>query len=156
MRRSAARPPTDLGAYNLYLRALAAFYPTTKERIVEALGLLEQAIAIDPHYGPALAWTAMCHMRLVLDGWAEEPETSRCKAIELARQALQVARDDPGILVHSAFALSYFGEDIDAMLGLIDRALALNPSNARGWYVSGLHLRVSTISRWSMSRPRCV
>ena len=54
MRRSAARPTTDLTAYDLYLRALAAFFPITKERIFEALGLLEQAIAIDPHYGPAL------------------------------------------------------------------------------------------------------
>ena len=138
MRRSAARPTTDLGAYDLYLRALAAFYPTTRERILRALNLLEQAIAIDPHYGPALAWTALCHMRLVLDGWAEEPETNRRKAIELARQALQVERDDPGVLVHGAFTLAYFGEDIGVMLGLIDRALALNPSYARGWYVSGL------------------
>ena len=48
MRRSAARPTTDLTAYDLYLRALAVFFPVTKERIFEALGLLEQAIAIDP------------------------------------------------------------------------------------------------------------
>jgi adenylate cyclase len=47
MRRSAARPTADLGAYDLYLRALAAFYPITKEGIVEALELLDQAIAID-------------------------------------------------------------------------------------------------------------
>ena len=32
----------------------------------------------------------------------------------------------------------YFGEDIGAMIGLVDRALALNPSFARGWFVSGL------------------
>jgi TolB-like protein/class 3 adenylate cyclase len=138
MRRSIARPTTDLSAYDLHLRALAAFYPTTRERILNALDLLQQAITIDPHYGPALAWTAMCHMRLVLDGWSEEPETNRRKAIELARQALQLERDDPAILVHAAFTLAYFGEDIGAMLGLIDRALALNPSYARGWYVSGL------------------
>src|ERR1700716_965686 len=72
-RRSAARPAADLGAYDLYLRALAAFYPITKDRIVESLGLLEQAIAIDPHYGPALAWAAICHLRIYRDGWAEEP-----------------------------------------------------------------------------------
>src|SRR5207248_4846012 len=54
MRRSVARPTTDLTAYDLYLRALAAYFPITKERIFEALGLLEQAIAIDRHYGPAL------------------------------------------------------------------------------------------------------
>ena len=141
MRRSAARPTTDLTAYDLYLRALAAFFPITKERIFEALGLLEQAIAIDRHYGPALSWAAICHMRLVIDGWAEEPETSRRKAIDLARQALQVAENDPGILANAALVLARFGEDIGAMIGLVDRALALNPSFARGWYRSGL-LRV--------------
>ena len=108
MRRSAARPTTDLTAYDLYLRALAAFFPITKERIFEALGLLEQAIAIDRHYGPALSWAAMCHLRLVSDGWAEEPETTRRKAIDLARQALQVAENDPGILANAAFVLALF------------------------------------------------
>jgi tetratricopeptide (TPR) repeat protein len=34
-------------------------------------------------------------------------------------------------------ALAYFGEDIGATTALVDRALALNPSFARGWHVSG-------------------
>ena len=141
MRRSAARPTTDLGAYDLYLRALAVFFPITKGRVIEALGLLEQAIAIDRHYGPALSWAAFCHGRLVTEGWTEEPETSRRKASDLARQALQMGANDPGVLANAAFVLGYFGEDVDAMIGLVDRALALNPSYARGWYVSGI-LRV--------------
>jgi TolB-like protein len=138
MGRAAARPATDLSAYDLYLRGLAAYHPITKEGLVEALGLLEQAVAIDPRYGPALSWAAMCHRRLVLDGWAEEPETSRRKSIDLARRALQVGRDDPGILAVSAFVLANFGEDIGAMIGLVDRALALNPSYAQGWFRSGV------------------
>src|SRR3984893_8848891 len=138
MRRSAAQPTTDLSAYDLYLRALAAFYPITKERVLEALGLLEQAIAIDRHYGPALAWAALCHMRLVFAGGPEERETTRRKASDLARQALQVAENDPGILANAAFVLAHFGEDIGAIIGLVDRALALNPSFARGWFLSGV------------------
>jgi tetratricopeptide (TPR) repeat protein len=137
MRRSAARPVTDLTAYDLYLRALAIFFPVTKEGVIEALGLLEQAIAVDRHYGPALAWAAICHMRLRDDGWAEEPETSRRKASNLARQALEVAQNDPRILANAAFVLARYGEDIGAMIGLVDRALALNPGYARGWFVSG-------------------
>jgi TolB-like protein/class 3 adenylate cyclase len=136
--RSANRPTSDLTAYDLYLRAFAAFYPITNEGIVEAMGLFEQAIAIDRHYGPALAWAANCHLRLVQDGWAEEPETSRRKAGDLARQALQVAQNDPRILANAAHVLALFGEDISAMIGLVDRALVLNPSYARGWFVSGL------------------
>jgi TolB-like protein/class 3 adenylate cyclase len=138
MRRSMARPTTDLSAYDLYLRALATIFPITKERVFEALGLLDQAIAIDRHYGPALALAAVCHMTLVRDGWAEPPETSRRKGIDLARLALDVAENDPGILVNVAVVLAQFGEDIGAMIGLIDRALAFNPSFARGWYLSGL------------------
>jgi adenylate cyclase len=138
MRRSAARPTTDLTAYDLYLRALAVFFPVTRERILKALVLIEQAIAIDRHYGAALSWAANCHMHLVRDGWAEKPETSRRKAGDLARQALQIAQNDPSVLVNAAMVLAYFGEDIGAAIGLVDRALALNPSFARGWYRSGL------------------
>src|SRR5262249_54433819 len=37
----------------------------------------------------------------------------------------------------AAFALATFGEDIGTMSALIDHALALNPSFARGWQISG-------------------
>jgi adenylate cyclase len=138
MRRSAARPTTDLSAYDLYLRALAAYFPITKQRIFEALGLLEQAIAIDPHYGLALSLAAICYLQLATNGWVEEGETVRRKACDLARQALQMGENDPGILVNAAFVLARFDEDIDAAIGLVDRALALNPSYARGWLFSGI------------------
>jgi tetratricopeptide (TPR) repeat protein len=49
-----------------------------------------------------------------------------------------VAPDDAGVLANAAVALAYFGEDIDAMITLVDRALALNPSFARGRHTSGV------------------
>jgi adenylate cyclase len=139
--RQTAQRATNLSVYDLYLRALAVFFPITKERIVHALELLEQAIVIDRHYAPALSWAAGCHSRLVVDGWADDPETSRQKANDLARRALEAGESDPSILVNTAQVLAYYGEDIAAMIGLVDRALALNPNFARGWFVSG-HLRV--------------
>ena len=138
VRRSAARPTNDLTAYDLYLRALATFYPITKERLLKVLELLEEAIAIDPHCGPALSLAAMCQMRLVRESWAQAPETASRKAVDLARQALQVAGDDPGILANAAFVLANFGEEIGAMMALVDRALALTPSFSRGWFLSGV------------------
>ena len=138
MRRSAARPTTDLSTYDFYLRALATYFPITRDRIVEAQVLLEQAIAIDRHYGPALSLAAICHLQLTTNGWVEEAETVRRKANDLARQALQAGENDPGILVNAAFVLARFDEDIDAATGLVDRALALNPSYARGWLFSGI------------------
>jgi adenylate cyclase len=137
VRRSAARPMHDVTAYDLYLRALATYYPITKERLLEALELLHQAIAIDRHCGPALSLAAMCQMRLFREGWADEPQTAG-EAVDLARQALQVAGDDPGILANAAFVLANFGEDIGAMMALVDRALTLTPSFSRGWFLSGV------------------
>src|SRR5215472_5271728 len=77
-------------------------------------------------------------MRAVNDGWADAPAAIRGKAIEFARRALEVGGDDPVVLVHAAHALAYFGEDIGAMMALVDRALALNPNYARGWHISGV------------------
>ncbi len=102
------------------------------------LHLLDQAIARDPRYGPALAFAANCCVRLVIDGRSENLEESSRKAVGLARRALEVANDDAGVLANAAIALAYFGEDIGAMMALVDRALALNPSFARGWFISGL------------------
>ncbi|HKN09517.1 MAG TPA: adenylate/guanylate cyclase domain-containing protein [Pseudomonadota bacterium] len=135
--RTADRPTNDLNAYDLYLRALAAISPITKERNFAALTLLNQAIAIDPHYGPALASAARCQQRLYANGWTGEPEIARRQAGDLARQALQVGGNDPDILVNAPFVLAQLGEDIGSMMALVDGALALNPSFAHGWVQSG-------------------
>ena len=69
---------------------------------------------------------------------AERPETNRRECIDLSRRALQAGEDDPVVLANTAITLAQLGEDIGAMMGLIDRALVLNPSFARGWFRSGL------------------
>src|SRR6516162_8393644 len=78
-----------------------------------------------------------CH-RLIYDGRSEDREGDRRKGVEFARRALEVASDDPLTLVNAAFALAYFGEDIGAMMTLVERALALNPNFSRGWHLSGV------------------
>jgi TolB-like protein/class 3 adenylate cyclase len=135
--RSASRPTDDLTAYDLYLRAYAIFWSSFRQ-IPEALRLLERAIERDPRYGPALAWAAICCMRLVLDDRSGDSEAERRRGLDYARRALEVAGDDPGILANAALALGGLGEDIGAVMGLVDRALALNPNFARGWTVSAM------------------
>jgi TolB-like protein/class 3 adenylate cyclase len=135
IRRSSERPTSDLTAYDLYLRALA-HSSGSKAALSRALDLLEQAIDRDPHYGPALANAAVCCVFIDINGWTENPGQNRRAAIDRAERALESAGDDPGTLVYAAHALAYFGENIDAVIALVDRALALNPSFARGWLLS--------------------
>jgi len=135
--RSADRPTADLTAYDLYLRAYAMVSSSARQ-IPEALRLAEQAIARDARYGPALAYAALCCFRLLFDDRSEDPAADRLKAVDFARRALEMAGDDPAVLVNAADVLAYFGADIGAMMALVDRALTLNPNYARGWYMSGV------------------
>jgi TolB-like protein/DNA-binding SARP family transcriptional activator len=132
---SVARSTIDLTAHDVYLRAYAMLFASPKQ-VAQALELLEQAITREPHYGPALACAAICCVRLVWDGLSVDPESDTRKGTDYARLAVQVAGDDPATLAQAAPALAQFGEDIGAMIALVDRALELNPSFARGWQIS--------------------
>ena len=83
-----------------------------KDGLVAALDLLEQAIAIDRHYGPALPGGEL-PSALVTDGWAEDAEGLPAKGIDLARRALQVrGRTTRASSPTPPIVLAYFGEDI--------------------------------------------
>ena len=138
IRRSAAQRTHDSTAYDLYLRALPHWTSLQKERLFLALDLLGQAIERDPHYGPALALAAHTRQFLAANDWVDDLEANRREGLDLARRALQSAPDDPDVLALAGFALGHFGEDINVALGLIDRALLINPSFARGWFLGGV------------------
>jgi TolB-like protein len=137
IRCSSLRPTEDLTTYDLYLRALSDFPACERDRLVRGLALLDQAIARDPNYAPALALAAAYRIELENHGWIEDSESNRAIAVELARRALRIGADDPNVLGRAAVALGRFGEDIDAAVALIDRALVLNTSFADCWYWSG-------------------
>jgi TolB-like protein/class 3 adenylate cyclase/predicted ATPase len=132
--RSASRRTGDLSAYDLYLRAGAMY---SAYHLRQALALLEEAIARDPDYGPALGLAAQCCQHLATGFTAPDRDTIRPKGIDFGRRAIKAAGDDPGALADAAMALAVLGEDLDAMIALVDHALALNPSFARGWHISG-------------------
>src|SRR5712671_3926476 len=110
---------------------------TSQRQLRETLALLEEAIRRDPQYAPALGLAALCCHLLATDASIPDGEAIRLKGIEFGRRAVEVGGDDPGALADAAMALAAFGEDIDAMMVLVDRALALNPGYARGWHISG-------------------
>src|SRR5208282_555235 len=139
IRLSVERPTSDLTAYDLYLRARAVASTYQKDHIAQALDLLGQAIAREPRYGLALAQAATYRVDLENFDSADDSdeEENRLTAIALSRQAVGLAPDDPAVIGRVAIVLGRFGEDIDAALALMDRALALNPSFAHAWYWSG-------------------
>src|SRR5437870_3415333 len=126
MRRSAARPTADLGAYDLYLRALAAFYPITKEGIVEALGLLDQAIAIDPSYAQAYGLRAVCLAWRAFQGW-ENRDTAFPRAAEGAARAVACDPAEPWAHLAHGFIGIANRRDAEAV-GSFSRAVDASPN----------------------------
>src|SRR4051794_5641737 len=86
IRRSANRPTRDLTAYDLYLRA-CSLRPSNPQ----ALALLEQANAQDPHYGAALGRAATCCMQLATDTATPDRDVIRQKGIDFGHRALALS-----------------------------------------------------------------
>jgi adenylate cyclase len=137
IKRAADRPTADLTAYDLYLRALPLIRAWAHEPNLQAIALLEQAVERDPHYGLALASLALCHAQNISSGWAEDAALERERAGAWARRALEAAPEDPSAVTSAAGALLNIGEDPKILKGLVDGALARNPSHAFGWLWSG-------------------
>jgi adenylate cyclase len=135
--RASRKPTENLDAYDLYLRALAEFHKYTEEGISRAIALLKRALAIDPSYPPAAAMIGWCRIQERVQGWGQPSDENANEAVRLARMATEAGRDDPDSLWMGAVTLSGFVGTHELALGIIERALALNPNSANAWMASG-------------------
>jgi adenylate cyclase len=68
--------------------------------------------------------------------WTDDREATAAEARELGRRALALAPDDPTVLVNAAVEMMVLEPEAD-LIRLFDRALELNPGEARTWAFSG-------------------
>ncbi len=138
VRRAIARPTDNVGSYDLYLRAVALHRTVTKSTVLSAVDLLDRAIALDPAFGHALSLAAHCHYFLFTNAWADDLEACRRRGIELASRALNVAGDDAVVLSRVASVIAALKGDRRGALGMLDRAIELNPGSSGVWTLSGI------------------
>ena len=135
--RASRKPTASLGAYDLYLRALAQSYRFTEEGLEESVVSLRQALALDPSYAPAAAMVGWCRTIQRVQGWGALSDEDVADAVRLARQALEAARDDPETMWRAAHPLFILAGEAALAAAVLDRALALNPNAAGAWMVQG-------------------
>ena len=97
---------------------------------------------------------AVCRVNQTSEGWVRNTPEISTEAVRLARQAIDMGKDDPEALLMGAHAIGTLAGDITTANIAIDRALALNPNAADAWNIRGwLHLYVdqadSAIEDWS-------
>jgi len=125
-RRARRKPPENLDAWDLVMRALLHFWRLTREDNLAAQGLLEQAIAIDPNYAQALAVLAVSHTFGAHMGW-ESAATATPIAERAGLAAVQFDGEDPWAHLALASAHAWCGRIEDAVAAY-ETALRLNPN----------------------------
>jgi adenylate cyclase len=131
--RSLRKPTTNLDAYDLYMRGLAAFRDLSTANLRVTMDLTRQALDLDPHFARALALRALCIQHLQADT-TEDPE-ARAEALRLAHAALAASSDDWEAATFAATVISSMGGSIETALAASQRALALNPNG----YLAHMH-----------------
>jgi TolB-like protein/integral membrane sensor domain MASE1/class 3 adenylate cyclase/Tfp pilus assembly protein PilF len=136
------RPPTgDIAAFDLYTRAknllLIGFSSTMKANLVQAVDLLNQAVARDPLFFRAYCQLAYAHDALYFLGFEHTP--ARLALAEAAIQAASRLRPDAGETHLARARQLYWGYlDYDGALAELEVARQTLPNDSRVFELEGL------------------
>ena len=137
MERAKRKPTSSLDAYDYFLRAQVAHWQYTKNGTDQAVGLYEQAIALDPQFAPAFAALAAALNMRNTWLWSTDPAADASRAIAHAKTALRLGRQDASVIPRSAFVLLAHGGEVELADSLLDEAIRLDPNGIQGWLWGG-------------------
>ncbi len=130
--RVQAKPPDNLDAWDLCLRARAFLDEWTDEATDKARALFEEAIALDPTYADAYDGLAWAYSRDLLVESTDDRQATKDRMLEAAQRA--VALDNDSARAHFRLSTAYLWRN-ERELALAEgrRAVQLNPlsSDAR-------------------------
>ncbi|MCA1440638.1 hypothetical protein I6F07_10475 [Ensifer sp. IC4062] len=126
------KPPANLRAYDLVMRAFPKLWGQNAAAIAEAMKTLEEALQLDPKYGRAHALLAWCHALNITYLWSPDQTAELQATLDAVDRASGLVEDDPTALTACGAAASLSGDQQRAA-AFIESALALDPNNAWAW-----------------------
>lgn len=133
LQRARSKGIETLTAYERMLRGVDHFHRSSREDLEESRRMLEAAIRSEPSYAVPYAWLAHWYVRRIGQGWTDDATGDAAEARRLSAEAM--ARDDtsPLVLTVRGLVAGYLDKDLQASIGLFDRALEINPSEVSAW-----------------------
>jgi adenylate cyclase len=132
--------PSNLRAYESYLKGVHHFYRRTKQDAISARQLFEEAINLDPNYKTAYISLGFAYLDEIWFRITESPEKSIEKAENAAQKCTVPTPDQPppfGLLSQ----ISVLKKDFDNAILYGEKAVESSPNDG-GYYLSlGLALR---------------
>lgn len=135
--RVTRKPTEHIGAYDCYLRGVAAYHTATAEGLRKAQKLFGQAIALDPGFAAPYALSSFSEALLHGMGAGQFTATQSTSAVTLSRRAVEIDRDDGLVLATATWVEAHFARNMDAAGELAERAITVNPNLAFAWAAAG-------------------
>lgn len=123
-------------AYELHLRARAYHDKLTLEDLKLALGLVTDALQLDPNFAPALYLKALI-LTAIFANYDRTPLLLQ-QAEHAARRAIELDPEEAGLYSALAGTLTLQGKLVEAEAAAI-KSVEMDPSNAKTRYNLGLH-----------------
>lgn len=137
MERMRRKRPTDLDAYDWFLRALANSAGFTRDSTAALLSNSLKAIELDPGFAPAYALAARSYVQRATQGWISYDDKA-AEVLDLIERGLRADRQDAMMLGTAGHVIAGFTHDIGKAVAHIDEALAINPNYAHAYLQSGI------------------
>jgi TolB-like protein/DNA-binding winged helix-turn-helix (wHTH) protein len=130
--RAVTKPPGNLQAYDLVLRARALHGTSNRVANRQARALLAQALDLAPDYAEAYIVFASAEIQRSLDfGWTEDPVQSAERAEQYARRALALGSPGAQARAHGQLGVIYSAlRQYEQAQAEVDLAVEINPSDA--------------------------
>ena len=127
------RPPENLTAYDLNLRALQNSYLRTRDGYAEMIRLAHRALDLDPRSISAAVVAANGHFNNEGLRFSTDPQFDSSEAIRLFRLALSLDENDERALSIAGLVTAVLIGDHETAIDFVDRAVATNPNYHIAW-----------------------
>lgn len=136
LRRALRKHPSSMTAYDLLLQAQDMLYRMDADSFRKARGLLQQAIALDPGYGPPYTYAALWHIFRVGEIGSPDPDADGMAAADRALAAIERNGNDALALAIYGHVQAFLLHDLPTAARFLDRAIDAGPSVAMAWTMS--------------------